>query len=69
MPSTAIRDHDYDADTSRLTVTFVTGRIYVYENVPPAVAADFAFASPKGRFFNKYIRDHYDCREIVATHE
>ena len=69
MPSTAIRDHDYDAGTSRLTVTFVTGRIYVYENVPPAVAADFGSTNSKGRFFNKHIRDHYHCREIAATHE
>jgi hypothetical protein len=69
MPSTAIRDHDYDAGTERLTITFVTGRIYVYEDVPPNVAADFGSASSRGRFFNETIRDRYRYREIAPTHE
>jgi lysyl-tRNA synthetase class 2 len=69
MPSTAIRDRSYDAGTRRLTVTFVTGRIYVYEDVPPSVAADFDSASSKGRYFNAHIREHYRYREITPTHE
>jgi lysyl-tRNA synthetase class 2 len=67
MPSTAIRDHDYDPRMSRLTVTFVTGRIYVYDDVPPMVAADFSAAGSKGRFFNAHIRDRYHYREIAPT--
>lgn len=69
MPSTVIRDRHYDAGTARLTVTFVTGRIYVYEDVPPAVAAEFDAAFSKGQFFNARIRDHYRYREITPTHE
>jgi hypothetical protein len=66
--STAIRDHDYDPQTSRLTVTFVTGRVYVYEHVPPEVAADFDAAASKGRFFNARIRDRYRFREAAPAH-
>jgi hypothetical protein len=68
MPSTVIRDRSYDADTSRLTVTFVTGRIYIYDNVPPDLAADFDAAYSKGQFFNTHIRDHYRYREVTAAH-
>jgi lysyl-tRNA synthetase class 2 len=67
MPSTVIREHRYDRGTSRLTITFVTGRIYVYEDVPPTVIAEFEAASSKGRFFNAHIRDGYRYREIAAT--
>jgi lysyl-tRNA synthetase class 2 len=69
MPSTVIFDRHYDAATSRLTITFVTGRIYVYERVPPAVAAQFDAASSKGQYFNAHIREHYDCREITPARE
>ena len=69
MPSTVIPDRFYDAATSRLTITFVTGRIYIYEDVPPDIVADFDGASSKGQFFNAHIRDRYRCREVTATHE
>jgi hypothetical protein len=69
MPSTVIFDRHYDAATSRLTITFVTGRIYVYEGVPAAVAAEFGAASSKGQYFNAHIRDHYDCHEITPARE
>jgi KTSC domain-containing protein len=64
MPSTAIADIDYDAARKRLTVTFVTGRVYEYIDVPVEVASSFQSAFSKGTFFNGYIRDRYDFREI-----
>jgi hypothetical protein len=64
MPSTAIADIDYDATRERLTVTFITGRVYEYIDVPTEVAASFQSAFSKGAFFNGYIRDRYDFREI-----
>ncbi|MEI9805075.1 MAG: KTSC domain-containing protein [Pseudolabrys sp.] len=65
MPSTAIADIHYDPKIERLTVTFVTGRIYEYVDVPPHVAASFQSAFSKGTFFNAYIRDRYDFRELT----
>jgi hypothetical protein len=67
MPSTAIRDIEYDDGDQCLTVTFVTGRVYVYFDVPTDVAAAFQAARPKGTFFNACIRDRYRYREITQA--
>jgi hypothetical protein len=67
MPSSVIRFFRYAPDTRELKVTFVSGRLYVYEDVPPEVAAAFRNARSKGTFFNHDIRDRYVCRDI--THE
>jgi hypothetical protein len=64
MPSSVIAKFDYDAAHARLTVTFVTGRIYQYFAVPAAVAAEFGNAFSKGTFFNTKIRDKYPFREM-----
>jgi hypothetical protein len=62
MPSTAIGDIDYDPDNRRLWISFVTnGRRYVYFDVPLDVYDGFLHASSKGAFFNRHIRDQYDC--------
>ena len=67
MPSTAIANIEYDDRRERLTVTFVTGRIYEYVDVPSEVAASFQSAPSKGTFFNSYIRDRYDFREMTLA--
>ena len=67
MPSTAIRHFRYDAAERALRVSFVTGRRYVYDDVPPDVFEAFKSAFSKGAFFNREIRDRYACREI--SHE
>jgi len=66
MPSTAIRAHAYDDRTRQLTITFVSGRRYVYDEVPKAVYTAFTRADSLGGFFNSKIRDHYRYREIEA---
>lgn len=67
MPSSVIRFFRYAPDTRELKVTFVSGRLYVYEDVPPEIAAAFGDARAKGTFFNREIRDRYAYRDI--THE
>jgi hypothetical protein len=64
MPSTAIRHVDYDAASRALTVTFTTGRRYVYESVPPEVYTALVTAPSKGTFFNAEIRDAYAYEEL-----
>jgi hypothetical protein len=49
-------------------VTFVTGRRYVYEDVPPDVFEAFRGAFSKGTFFNREIRDCYHYREVTHEH-
>jgi hypothetical protein len=65
MPSTVIRSHSYDPLTSELTITFVTGRRYVYDDVPQDVYGAFKAAFSRGTFFNRHIRDHYGYCEIA----
>jgi len=67
MPSTAVANIGYNPARQRLTVTFVTGRTYEYIDVPPEVAASLHSAFSKGTFFNSYIRDRYDFRELTTA--
>lgn len=67
MPSTVIRRYAYCPDSGSLWVEFVTGRRYVYSDVPDHVAAALGTAFAKGVYFNSRIRDRFPCREV--THE
>ena len=67
MPSTAIRGFHYRAQEHELEVTFITGRRYVYFDVPQEKIDAFREASSKGAFFNKQIRPYYDYREIAPA--
>jgi len=67
MPSSVIADIDYDYNRERLTVTFVSGRVYEYVDVPADVASSFEVSFSKGTFFNIYIRDRYDFRELTPA--
>ena len=49
-------------------MTFVSGRRYVYEEVPQDVFDAFRTASSKGVFFNRRIRDHFSYREVTREH-
>lgn len=64
MPSSVIRRFAYDATRQQLRITFLSGRVYAYENVPPETYQGFSSAFSKGTFFNRHIRDHYRCREL-----
>jgi hypothetical protein len=48
----------YDAQSKVLTVSFRNGT-YPLPNVPASVAAGFASAASKGKYWNKYLRDKY----------
>jgi len=67
MSSSVLADIRYDHARERLTVTLATGRIYEYVDVPVEVAASFQSAFSKGTFFNTYIRDRYDFRELTPA--
>jgi hypothetical protein len=52
MPSIAIRSLFYVPAKRELWVTFVSGRRYVYDDVPPEVFDAFQAAPSRGAFFN-----------------
>jgi hypothetical protein len=67
MPSTAIRSYFYDPAQRQLWVTFVTGRRYVYDDVPSDVFDALKTAPSRGVFFNHEIRDRYAFREVTGA--
>ena len=65
MPSSVIRDYDYDDARRVLEITFVSGRVYAYRDVPPEVSEEFQMARSKGEFFNRHIRDFFEFSEVT----
>ena len=65
MPSNALRLIAYDEVSQRLSVTFVTGRRYIYERVPKHIYEAFVISDSRGTFFNGEIRGFYEYREIT----
>jgi len=66
MPSTVIRRFEFSPERRELLVEFVTGRRYVYLDVPEDEAAAMRTAFAKGRYFNAHIRDNYRFREVTG---
>ncbi len=66
MPSSVIRDFEYDPARYELTVNFVSGKVYVYSLVPAPVADAFAEAAAKGVYFNENVRDRFPFRKERA---
>jgi KTSC domain len=67
MPSSVIRRHRYDEEQCTLEITFVSGKVYVYADVPPEVFDDFCAAPSKGQFFNRHIHDCYAYVEVASS--
>jgi len=67
MPSSVIRDFEYDPRRRELEITFVSGKVYLYSDVPSDVFQAFVAAKSKGQFFNKYIRDCYAYGEVATS--
>ena len=65
MPSTVIKSFAYAPDSRELTVEFVSGRRYVYSEVPEETAAAMRSAFAKGVYFNRFIRDRFPCRALA----
>ena len=69
MPSTVIRRFDYVPQARELIVELVTGRRYVYSNVPEQEVQGLRSAFAKGVYFNRRIRGHYAYREATKASE
>ena len=59
VSSSAIRRIEYDELTSRLHVTFASGKTYTYYRVPRSIYERFLLAASKGTFFNDHVKDRY----------
>ena len=66
MPSSVVNTFAYDAAVKTLRVVFMSGAVYEYYRVPPAVYDKFLAASSKGIFLNKFIKGIYRYVKIAA---
>ncbi|MEJ6789347.1 KTSC domain-containing protein [Brevundimonas sp. BR2-1] len=64
MPSSVIRQFSYDEPRRRLRITFTSGDVYDYLDVPPMVPDGLRAAGSKGRFFSARIRDRFAFERI-----
>lgn len=61
VSSSAIRAVGYDAATRRMKITFIEGHTYDFCNVPEPVFVALLRSASKGRYYNDYIKDRYQC--------
>jgi len=59
MPSTVIDHFSYDADNEILIITFLSGNVYAYKDVPEKVYKLMKASRSKGKYFNHVIKDNY----------
>jgi len=67
MPSAVIHSIKYDETTNSLTIAFVSGLIYVYNNVPEKVYLHFKAYQEKGIYFNQHIKGKYPYKKLTQT--
>ena len=65
MLSTVIADISHDTATQVLQITFLSGSVYHYFQVPEEVFLTFKHARSKGRYFNRFIKEQYTFKQVV----
>ena len=69
MPSTVVSRFDYNPQKRQLVVELVTGRRYLYSDVPEHEVERFRSAYAKGVYFNRHIRNRYAYEELSAAED
>ena len=64
MPSSVVHSFHYDPLSLTLRVTFVSGKVYDYLNVPGEKYKEMKEAFSKGTYFNQNIKPYYLFRKI-----
>jgi hypothetical protein len=64
MPSTVIESFRYDAGSKTLRVTFLSGSVYDYHNVPENVFSKMKSYKSKGTFLNRFIKGFYEFSHV-----
>lgn len=64
MPSSVICQFSYDEPRRRLRITFTSGDVYDYLDVPPIIFDGLRAAGSKGWFFSARIRDRFTFERV-----
>jgi hypothetical protein len=59
MPSTVITSFEYDEPSQQLIITFKSGLVYRYKDVPVEIYLDMKAYREKGIYFNKNVRGKF----------
>lgn len=60
MPSSVIASMHYNPETKALHIVYVSGKVYLYKNVPQKVYDEMKTARSKGTFLNTRIKGKYE---------
>jgi hypothetical protein len=64
MPSSVVAAIDYNTDSRSLKITYVSGMVYEYKEVPERIYKSLKIAGSKGRYLNYYIKGKYEFEKI-----
>jgi len=64
MSSSVVADISYNQRTATLRITYVSGAIYDYKNVPDSVYTEMTTSSSKGTYLNTQIKDKYAFKKV-----
>jgi hypothetical protein len=64
MPSTVVAFMQYDPNSLKLKVVFISGSIYEYPDVPNTVFHKMKISRSKGKFPNMHIKGHYEFKKL-----
>lgn len=66
MPSTVVAHMEYIVETQTLRITFVSGLVYDYLNVPPYMYDKMKASKSKGIFLNRHIKGKFDFEKVSS---
>jgi hypothetical protein len=61
LDSSVVMEASYCEEESLLRITFQTGRIYDYVNIPVEYFEGLTGANSVGAYYNRYIKGNFDC--------
>ena len=64
MPSSVILHASYNKYTAILKITFVSGLVYEYKNVPEKIYNAMITSASKGIYFNRHIKGQYEFNKV-----
>jgi hypothetical protein len=62
-----IDSYRYEPADGVLLITFVSGQVYAYFDVPPEVGDGLRTTSSRGRYFASRIRDRFQYRRLTPA--
>ncbi|MBC6109397.1 KTSC domain-containing protein [Pedobacter fastidiosus] len=64
MSSSVIDHFSYDVATKTLKITFLTGMVYLYKNVPNKTFEAMKTSISKGKYFNSMIKGNFKFKKL-----